>query len=651
MSDYIRNQNPFLLAESTADNEDVSLLREETQESQESQQTTSPSFYDLVSRGEYDSFQYTHPDDTVDFKRSAAKNFMLRGKSSTVVFAMAIGHPQFLKLTGEPPFTETKQKVHTQVFNPPNQILAEEVVRRAHFFSHDEKYEKLEDNPLYDHDKGRIHVPKPAGYSRDRLLGFLQSKTIKLESTDLAFMWSYIRLYAKNLSRELHANKLKPDTTMWDRSGWEGLVPNVRLIEIVLSDEFREDFLNRNGPQSRQELDARGTESQNLSFWEKVRCRFNDESFETTSCPLDCNWGRQIFLDIHDCNWKELDALGISPIPDANICKLHYTNLNNKLGTIFKKWKASGNGDDQVTGTALEEAEFGTVDLELLPTQAGNRIDFLGNHNIAVMYLWYSLIRAGAFLYSQSEFPDYVQADGRAPKIPLPSGGSSIESSYSDKKMPAIQENAEIVDFSAKIDRLNDTILLSSKLDRMIDDRREINTDLKDLSKDRISLIEKIKRGEVEVRHEQNQREKEILQELVDEYQKEFDKLELTITEKKRLLEELVQKIAIVDHKIYSIEDKTPKRSGNASRRVPPSAILVTEGTEEVGGRINFDTPATANTTPTATSTQVARMIEANNKRKRSEQECPESIDLLAQETETYDYDDSDNDDLPPKVF
>jgi hypothetical protein len=71
------------------------------------------------------------------------------------------------------------------------------------------------------------------------------------------------------------------------------------------------------------------------------------------------------------------------PIPDKNTCKLHYTNLNNKLRTIYKCWKASGNGDDQVAAS-LEEVEYGQINLDLLPTQGGNRIDFLGNSNICI---------------------------------------------------------------------------------------------------------------------------------------------------------------------------------------------------------------------------------------------------------------------------
>jgi uncharacterized protein (UPF0335 family) len=328
----------------------------------------------------------------------------------------------------------------------------------------------------------------------------------------------------------MDSKNLKPDTTSWDRGGWDGIIPNVRLIEIVLSDEFRVDFLHRNDAESRQQLDARGTEASNLSFWEKVQRKFNDRTFETTSCPLDANWGRQTFLEIHDCNWKELDALGIQPIPDENTCKKHYTNLNNNLGTIYKCWKASGNGDDQVAGS-LEETEYGQINLELLPTQGGNRIDFLGNYNICVMYLWYALIKAAAFLHSQTEFPEGLQADGKAPEIHFGSGSStgsmsSKSRSVHDKKMPARNDITEMEDFSNKIDRLNDTIILNTRVDRLDEYRREIQTDLKELYKEKNSLIEKWSRAKLDVQREQNAPEKAILQEMVDFYKEQLAELD-----------------------------------------------------------------------------------------------------------------------------
>jgi hypothetical protein len=68
-----------------------------------------------------------------------------------------------------------------------------------------------------------------------------------------------------------------------------------------------------------------------------------------------------------------------------------------------------------------------------------------------------------------------------------------------------------------------------------------------------------------------------------------------------------------------------------------------------VGGLINFDTPAAA-TTPTATNSDLNRMSqEQNNKRKCSDEgkkdTSPESVDLLAQNTPDEEYDDDDDDD------
>jgi hypothetical protein len=143
MSDYIQNQNAFL--EHIADEDHVALIRgDETQETQES-----PSYCELISQDNYDKFKYDHPDDTIDLKHSAAENFLKNGKSLPVVFSMAIGHKNIMRLTDKAPFTTTKQKIHTQVFKPPNHVLAKEVVRRAHFIYHDKTYEKKEDNPLY----------------------------------------------------------------------------------------------------------------------------------------------------------------------------------------------------------------------------------------------------------------------------------------------------------------------------------------------------------------------------------------------------------------------------------------------------------------------------------------------------------------------
>jgi hypothetical protein len=259
MSDYNPDQQRIIL-ERIADEEHHSPILPDQQES--------PSFCELVTAGRFERFQYSHAKDTTDLKYSAAENFLVRGKSLSIIFAMAIGHKNFHLLINKYPFKETKQRNYTQVFRPPNAILSAEVVRHAHFLFHAE-YKKVEENPLYNPSTKQLCMPKPAGWSRQELLNFLEKKTIKLESMDDTFIHSQIYLYSVFLTRELKTQELKPDSTSWDWASWEGIVPNMRLIEIVLSDDFRNDFIHQNDAESRQQLDARGTEAQSISFGRK----------------------------------------------------------------------------------------------------------------------------------------------------------------------------------------------------------------------------------------------------------------------------------------------------------------------------------------------------------------------------------------------
>jgi hypothetical protein len=71
------------------------------------------------------------------------------------------------------------------------------------------------------------------------------------------------------LTRELKTQELKPEATSWDRGSWEKIVPNMWLIDIVLSDDFCLNFIHQNDAESWQQLDTRGTEAQSISFGRK----------------------------------------------------------------------------------------------------------------------------------------------------------------------------------------------------------------------------------------------------------------------------------------------------------------------------------------------------------------------------------------------
>jgi hypothetical protein len=215
-------------------------------------------------------------------------------------------------------------------------------------------------------------------------------------------------------------------------------------------------------------------------------------------------------------------------------------------------------------------------------------------------------------------------------------------------------------EFSKKIDRLNDTIILSTRVDSFNENRREIESDLKEMYKEKNSLIEKLNKAKLDVQRERNEPEKVILQEMVDFYKEQLVVLEDSQKEKKAELDKLKQKINMIENKIFTVAEKTPKRSGNSSksgtthRVAPPSSILVSTKDQQVNGEKNYETP-------TISSTQLPGYVEeCNRKRKRMEEEqkekkiSEESIDLLGQETETEDDDDDDDDDddeLFKKIF
>jgi hypothetical protein len=365
----------------------------------------------------------------------------------------------------------------------------------------------------------------------------------------------------------------------------------------------------------------------------------------------------------------ELDALGIPPITDEKTCKLHYTSLNNKLGTVYKNWKASGNGEHQVAGSSLEEAEYGMLNLELLPTQGGDRIDFLGKSNICVMYLWFSLIKAGAFLYSQTEFPEEFQADdGIAPKISKMGGGSSIGSSggstsskstrTGNKKIAATTVETEMEKFSRNVEKINNSMLLDSELDRLQFDRHEIKDDIKELKKEVNVLFDKKHKTELDYLSEQDKQLRLVKKRYWERMCERYDAEESSYLKKEKEMKDIQQKIDLMKQRLFEIKEKTPKRSGNSSketrrnRAVPNSIVVAADDDPAVA--INFDTPAAAST-PTCTTSQVNEWLkeQQKNEKKRKQVDTPEeSIDLLAQKTPPEnEYDDDDDDDDDDELF
>ena len=191
-------------------------------------------------------------------------------------------------------------------------------------------------------------MPKPSQWNGDRLNEFLNTHTLELDPKDRNFLDARITAYGNNLSLALkrHERRAQADLTIWSQDGWEGLVPCVRLIHIVLSDELRTAFVERDQVLVRRELDARGTESERPGFWKLVLLKFNDRTYAPKSAILHVSWGAAFFMERHDLGWDEMDDLKASPLADEKAAKTRFQTINNALGAVYKLWSQSGNGDD-----------------------------------------------------------------------------------------------------------------------------------------------------------------------------------------------------------------------------------------------------------------------------------------------------------------
>jgi hypothetical protein len=138
--------------------------------------------------------------DTEDFVRSLVENHIKHGSSTPVLFTMALGFPEYDKMLENPPFSETRKKQFTKHFRPTNQMMMHEVQRRAHFIA--ELTPDDEPNPFKKF--GKIVLPKPAQWSREKLIKWLKENLLEWKLSDLAYMQQHIGAYKTLLRKTLH---------------------------------------------------------------------------------------------------------------------------------------------------------------------------------------------------------------------------------------------------------------------------------------------------------------------------------------------------------------------------------------------------------------------------------------------------------------
>ena len=104
-------------------------------------------------------------------------------------------------------------------------------------------------------------IPKTHQWKKNDLLNFLQTKTLNIDNQlmDSLFIKWWIRrfkAYVEHTALE-EDTKIQSTQTICSAKGWaQGLVPNLWLIEIVLTEHMLEAFIGRDNALSRQQLDV-----------------------------------------------------------------------------------------------------------------------------------------------------------------------------------------------------------------------------------------------------------------------------------------------------------------------------------------------------------------------------------------------------------
>lgn len=179
------------------------------------------------------SCEYVDALDTEDYKRSVVLTHQKFDNSYGVLFAMIMGVPEYDTMLVNPPFSDTKKKVYTKDYRPTAPLMIFEVNRRSHYLINEEF-------------GGLTILPKPTQWGRDKLIKWLKEHVLNWTLKDVTYIKHHIGLYKKKLATALQKKKFTflLDETVWAKSGWDGIVPNVRLISIITSDDLKEAFIN-----------------------------------------------------------------------------------------------------------------------------------------------------------------------------------------------------------------------------------------------------------------------------------------------------------------------------------------------------------------------------------------------------------------------
>jgi hypothetical protein len=374
-------------------------------------------------------FEYSHPHDSDEFYRSAAKVYVTQNNCRQTLIAMCQGCSEFTDFFDSDDFKESmrKGKGSMKGLGLENQRLLNEACRRRYFI--DKAFTgRKQDHPLFKSSSGKLLKPSK-NWKKQELLEFLSTHRLDDDPRDAEFLRAKIHEIKEEVKSYKEEAALMNGKSEWEYKGWRGLTPWIRVCMVVDSDdkELREAYLTRHDQKTRQEIDGRNSEDAPKTFWDLAAEKFNKRTWAPCSYALK-GWG-SAYEESHDLSWEVLTSMGVEDI-DGEIFKSKYDSMKGHWDTMYTNYEFSGEGKESVaarqrrldlTETQLNvatdsdprdlverEAE-GTDNLVLV---GGDRINYLYDRPITAMYFWYVMHSNGLVSRARSQVDKEFAAEG-----------------------------------------------------------------------------------------------------------------------------------------------------------------------------------------------------------------------------------------------
>ena len=217
---------------------------------------------------------------------------------------------------------------------------------------------------------------------------FLERNPIQ-DPADILFLKTEIRRF-EGLFHAAEEEERNDGTR--DAASWRGNVPYLRLIMCLIDDDVKEAYLHRADAITRQQLDARNSESRAPTAFELLASKWNDSDFNPTAPASTCHFD---YFDATDCSHSQVEMM--TPATAEKVEKI-LTTVRSHLLRMIQNWETSGQGEGGHDGDhtdTMEGMEIFRPDEDRFGSLTGrseaalqNRESFLRGKPSYLLYFW-----------------------------------------------------------------------------------------------------------------------------------------------------------------------------------------------------------------------------------------------------------------------